>query len=266
MGADGTGASAGAEVGNMPGPRGVGLTATGKGCDKGAVGCADIHEAPESSGATEIPDTPLHVRRGVAKNVVIVESPAKAKTIEKYMGKDYKVLASMGHVRDLPKSSFAIEINGGVKLDYEALAQPSSKKAVAAIKKAIKEAETVWLAPDPDREGEAIAWHVAELVKLDPAITPTRHVQRDHEASGYGGLRAAAFHRHEPRRRSASTTRRRPDRWLQAFALAVANVGPNLSAGRVQSAALLILVEREREIRAFKPREYWDLTAALVDR
>ncbi|MDQ5874752.1 MAG: toprim domain-containing protein, partial [Actinomycetota bacterium] len=100
------------------------------------------------------------------KNLVIVESPAKAKTIEKYMGKDFRVLASMGHVRDLPKSDFGIDIDGGVHLRYQALGQANAKKAIAAIRKAAKESETVWLAPDPDREGEAIAWHVAELIKL----------------------------------------------------------------------------------------------------
>jgi len=200
----------------------------------------------------------------VAKNVVVVESPAKAKTIEKYMGKDYKVLASMGHVRDLPKSSFAIEINGGVKLEYEALAQPSSKKAVAAIKKEIKQAETVWLAPDPDREGEAIAWHVAELVKLDPAIT--RRVTFNEITK-----RAVTEAFEQPRSINmnlvdAQQARRAVDRIVgyKLSPLLWRTVGPNLSAGRVQSAALYILVDREREIRAFIPREYWDLTAALA--
>src|SRR3954469_17955949 len=84
------------------------------------------------------------------------------------MGKDYKVLASMGHVRDLPKSDFAVECNGDVSIKYEAIARPTSKKAVSAIRKEMKEAEAIWLAPDPDREGEAIAWHIAELLKIKP--------------------------------------------------------------------------------------------------
>ena len=109
----------------------------------------------------------------MASNLVIVESPAKAKTIEKYMGKDFKVLASMGHVRDLPKSNFAIACNGEVSLTYEPIARATAKKAVTAIRKAVKESEHVWLATDPDREGEAIAWHVAELVKF-PATTTRR--------------------------------------------------------------------------------------------
>ncbi|HZA20973.1 MAG TPA: toprim domain-containing protein, partial [Actinomycetota bacterium] len=102
----------------------------------------------------------------MAENLVIVESPAKARTIEKYMGKGYKVLASGGHVRDMPKSDFGLEVNGGVKIAYRPIQRAATKKAVSQIRKALKEAEVVWLAPDPDREGEAIAWHVAELLKL----------------------------------------------------------------------------------------------------
>ena len=102
----------------------------------------------------------------MAKNLIVVESPAKAKTIEKYMGKDYKVLASMGHVRDLPKSTFGVECNGKVDIAYEPIKRATAKKAVTELRKALKESETVWLATDPDREGEAIAWHVAEAAKL----------------------------------------------------------------------------------------------------
>ena len=195
---------------------------------------------------------------------MIVESPAKAKTIEKYMGKDYKVLASMGHVRDLPKSDFGIEVNGGVKLVYEQLDQASSKKAVTAIKRAAKEAEAVWLAPDPDREGEAIAWHIAELAKLD-----SEHVRR---VAFNEITKKAVIEAFESPRSidmdlvDAQQARRAVDRIVgyRLSPLLWRTVGPNLSAGRVQSAALMILVQREREIRAFRPREYWDLTASLA--
>jgi DNA topoisomerase I len=200
----------------------------------------------------------------VAKNLVIVESPAKAKTIEKYMGKDYKVLASMGHVRDLPKSDFGIEVNGGVKIAYEPIARASAKKAMTAIRKAAKEAETVWLAPDPDREGEAIAWHVAELAKLSPETT--RRVTFN-EITKKAVTEAFA----QPRSIDmalvdAQQARRAVDRIVgyKLSPLLWRNVGPNLSAGRVQSAALFLVVEREREIRAFNPVEYWDLTARLA--
>jgi DNA topoisomerase I len=199
----------------------------------------------------------------VAKNLVIVESPAKAKTIEKYMGKGFTVLASMGHVRDLPKSDFGIEFNGDVRLRYEALGQASSKKAVAAIRKAAKDADTVWLAPDPDREGEAIAWHIAELVKLKG--DRTRRVAFNEITE-----RAVTAAFENPRTIDmdlvdAQQARRAVDRIVgyKLSPLLWRTVGPNLSAGRVQSAALLLIVRREREIRRFVPQEFWDVTAGL---
>ena len=198
----------------------------------------------------------------MAQNLVIVESPAKAKTIEKYMGKDYKVLASVGHVRDLPKSDFGLDCNGGVVFRYEQLA--SSKKAVTAIRKALKEAETVWLATDPDREGEAIAWHVAELLKLKPEM---RYRVSFNEIT----KRAVTAAFEQPREIDmnlvdAQQARRAVDRIVgyKLSPLLWRNVGPNLSAGRVQSAALSLIVLREREIRAFIAQEYWDLTARLA--
>jgi DNA topoisomerase I len=200
----------------------------------------------------------------VSKNLVIVESPAKAKTIERYMGKDYKVVASMGHVRDLPKSSFGIDVNGGVRIDYEPISRASARKAVSAIRAAVKEAETVWLAPDPDREGEAIAWHIAELVKLKPAIR--RRVSFNEITE-----RAVTEAFSNPRDLDmdlvdAQQARRAVDRIVgyKLSPLLWRTVGPNLSAGRVQSAALYLVVAREREIRAFKAVEYWDVTARLL--
>ncbi|MDQ3981055.1 MAG: type I DNA topoisomerase, partial [Actinomycetota bacterium] len=200
----------------------------------------------------------------VAKNVVIVESPAKAKTIEKYMGKDYKVLASMGHVRDLPKSEFGIEVNGGVTIAYEPISRASAKKAMTAIRKAVKEAETVWLAPDPDREGEAIAWHVAELAKLPPETTRRvtfNEITKKAVTEAFENPRSIDMALVD-----AQQARRAVDRIVgyKLSPLLWRNVGPNLSAGRVQSAALFLVVEREREIRAFQPVEYWDLAATLA--
>jgi DNA topoisomerase-1 len=200
----------------------------------------------------------------VAKNLVIVESPAKAKTIEKYMGKDYKVLASMGHVRDLPKSDFGIEVNGGVKIAYEPIARATAKKAMTAIRKAVKEAETVWLAPDPDREGEAIAWHVAELAKLKPETTRRvtfNEITKKAVTEAFANPRSIDMALVD-----AQQARRAVDRIVgyKLSPLLWRNVGPNLSAGRVQSAALFLVVEREREIRAFTAVEYWDLTAKLA--
>jgi DNA topoisomerase I len=199
----------------------------------------------------------------VTSNLVIVESPAKARTIERYMGKDYTVLASMGHVRDLPKSSFGLEIDGGIRFDYEALQQANSKKAMTAIRKAVKQVDTVWLATDPDREGEAIAWHVAELAKLKQQ---TRRRVTFNEITKRAVTEAFANPRDiDMDLVDAQQARRAVDRIVgyKLSPLLWRTLAPNLSAGRVQSAALLLVVLREREIRAFVPREYWDVTARL---
>ena len=200
----------------------------------------------------------------MAKNLVIVESPAKAKTIEKYLGKDYKVVASLGHVRDLPKSDFGIEVNGGVNIKYVNSRTANARKAMSAIKKESANAETVWLATDPDREGEAIAWHVAEAVKLKSETT--RRVTFNEITQ-----RAVTEAFQEPRDVDmnlvdAQQARRAIDRILgyKLSPLLWRNVGPNLSAGRVQSPTLWLVVQREREIREFKPEEYWDVLASLA--
>jgi DNA topoisomerase I len=200
----------------------------------------------------------------VAKNLVIVESPAKAKTIEKYLGKDYKVVASLGHVRDLPKSDFGIEVNGGVSIHYVASRTANARKAMAAIKKEVGGAQTVWLATDPDREGEAIAWHVAEAAKLKPEST--RRVTFNEITK-----RAVSAAFEQPREVDmalvdAQQARRAIDRILgyKLSPLLWRNVGPNLSAGRVQSPTLWLVVQREREIRDFKPEEFWDAVASLA--
>ena len=200
----------------------------------------------------------------MAKNLVIVESPAKAKTIEKYLGKDYKVVASLGHVRDLPKSDFGIEVNGGVNIKYVNSRTANARKAMSAIKKESANAETVWLATDPDREGEAIAWHVAEAAKLKSGTT--RRVTFNEITQ-----RAVTEAFRQPRDVDmnlvdAQQARRAIDRILgyKLSPLLWRNVGPNLSAGRVQSPTLWLVVQREKEIREFKPEEYWDVLASLA--
>ena len=200
----------------------------------------------------------------MAKNLVIVESPAKAKTIERYMGPAYKVLASGGHVRDMPKSKFGLDINGGVKIEYRPIERASTKKAVTAIRKAVKDADAVWLAPDPDREGEAIAWHVAELVKLKPKVTHRvtfNEITKRAVTEAFANPRSIDMHLVD-----AQQARRAVDRIVgyKLSPLLWRTVGPKLSAGRVQSGALLLVVLREREIRAFDPKEYWDVTATLA--
>ena len=198
----------------------------------------------------------------MARNLVVVESPAKAKTIGKYLGKDYAVVASMGHVRDLPKSDFAVEFNHGVAVTYEVT--PRGKKVVSDIRKAAKSAERVFLATDPDREGEAIAWHIAEAAKL--AADTIRRVSFT-EITADAVRRAFA----EPREIDghlvdAQQARRVVDR-IVGYKLSPVlwrKVRAGLSAGRVQSAALKMIVDREREIQAFTPREYWSLEADLL--
>jgi DNA topoisomerase I len=201
----------------------------------------------------------------VADNLVIVESPAKAKTIEKYLGSAYKVLASYGHIRDLPKSDFAIETrdDGSVELVYEVPSR--SAKHVAALRAAAKKAQTVWLAPDLDREGEAIAWHVAEVLDLD--VDQTNRVTFDEITED--AIRAAFAN---PRRLNTSLVdaqqaRRAVDR-IVGYRLSPVlwrTVSAGISAGRVQSVALRLIVDREDEIRAFVPQEYWSFAGLFAD-
>ncbi len=196
----------------------------------------------------------------MADNLVIVESPAKAKTIERYLGSAYKVLASYGHIRDLPRSDFAIEFDDGTcRLVYEV--PESSAKHVGALRKAAKEADTIWLAPDLDREGEAIAWHVAEVLGLD--IASTNRVTFDEITED--AIREAFA---SPRQLNtalvdAQQARRAVDR-IVGYRLSPVlwrTVASGISAGRVQSVALRMLVDREDEIRAFVPEEYWSFPA-----
>ena len=195
-----------------------------------------------------------------AQNLVIVESPAKAKTIERYLGPGFTVLASYGHIRDLPRSNFAIEVDekgGGCSLVYEI--PDRSAKHVAALRKAARTAETVWLAPDLDREGEAIAWHLAEVLGLDPATTNRVTFDEITEPA----IRAAfADPRHlDMALVEAQQARRAVDR-IVGYRLSPVlwrTVSSGISAGRVQSVALRLIVDREDEIRAFVPETYFDL-------
>jgi DNA topoisomerase-1 len=198
----------------------------------------------------------------LARNLVVVESPAKAKTIGKYLGKDYAVLASMGHVRDLPKSDFAVAINGGVAVTYEVTAK--GKKVVSDIRKAAKGAEQVFLATDPDREGEAIAWHIAQAAKLAAGTTRRvtfTEITADAVRQAFASPRDIDAHLVD-----AQQARRVVDR-IVGYKLSPVlwrKVRAGLSAGRVQSAALKMIVDREREIDAFRAQEYWSLEADLA--
>ena len=187
----------------------------------------------------------------MAKNLVIVESPAKAKTIEKFLGKDFEVLSSYGHIRDLKKKDFSVDIEHNYKPIYEIPAD--KKKLVETLKQEADKADLVWLASDEDREGEAIAWHLFEVLKLKPEKTK-RIVF--HEITKDAILHAIENPRDiDLNRVDAQQARRVLDR-IVGFELSPVlwkKVKPALSAGRVQSVAVRLIVEREREISAFKP-------------
>ena len=193
------------------------------------------------------------------KNLVIVESPAKAKTIEKFLGKDFTVLSSMGHIRDLKKKGISIDFKDNFKPEYEIPAE--KQELVKKLKAAAKDADVIWLASDEDREGEAIAWHLAEVLGLDPA-----HARRIvfHEIT-----KPALLHAIEnPRtidldRVNAQQARRVLDR-IVGFELSPVlwkKIKPNLSAGRVQSVVLRLICERENEIKNFKTETFYRINA-----
>lgn len=192
--------------------------------------------------------------------LVIVESPSKAKTIGKYLGPEYVVKSSIGHVRDLPKSNKdAVDIDGGFVPKY--IVSPGKEKVISDLKTAAKKADAVLLASDPDREGEAIAWHVAELIK-----GANKNLKRIvfHEITEDAVKEALKHPRDiDTDLKEAQEARRVLDRLVgyDLSGLIWKKVRYGLSAGRVQSPALRILMEREREIRAFKPEEYFVLTA-----
>lgn len=196
------------------------------------------------------------------KNLVIVESPAKAKTIEKFLGPDFKVMSSFGHIRDLKKHGLSVEVEDNFSPIYEI---PDDKKdLVKKLRSAAKEADTVWLASDEDREGEAIAWHLADVLGLDP--TSTRRIVF-HEITKPAILKAIENPRHiDLNRVNAQQARRVLDR-IVGFELSPVlwkKIKPSLSAGRVQSVAVRLICEREKEIDDFKPTPFYRITAEFT--
>ena len=197
-------------------------------------------------------------------SVVVVESPAKAKTIEKYLGKDFKVLASYGHVRDLVEKNGAVDPEHGYLMKY-AVAE-EKEKHISAIAAALKKADTLYLATDPDREGEAISWHLQEILG-ERGLLKDRHVHRVvfYEITEREVRKAIQ----EPRAVemnlvNAYRARRAMDHLIgfKLSPLLWRKISPKLSAGRVQSPALRMLVEREEQIEAFRSQEYWSIEAA----
>ena len=198
----------------------------------------------------------------MAKALVIVESPAKAKTINKYLGRDYKVVASMGHVRDLPKSKLGVDVDSDFEPEYVVI--PARSKLVSELKEAAKSVSDIFVATDPDREGEAIGWHLAEELGR-----PRKKVHRlmFNEITRKAVLEAI---KHpgtiDQRMVDAQQARRVLDRLVgyKISPILWDKVRRGLSAGRVQSVALKLICDREREIEAFVPEEYWHLTARLA--
>lgn len=198
----------------------------------------------------------------MSKNLVIVESPAKAKTIQKYLGKDFEVKSSFGHIRDLPKKGMGIDL-ASFTPDYEV--SPDKKKLVTELKAAVKKAETVWLASDEDREGEAIAWHLAQELKLKEENTK-RIVF--HEITKNAILKAIENPRKiDQNLVNAQQARRVLDRIVgfEMSPILWKKVKTGLSAGRVQSVAVRLIVEREQEIREFKPKASYKVEGQFLN-
>src|SRR5687768_17157842 len=209
---------------------------------------ADIDEGPAPEPGTT--------------SLVIVESPAKAKTIGKYLGRGYRVRATIGHVRDLPEKKIGIDIENGFEPEYVTI--PGKEKTLAELKNAARDSREILLATDPDREGEAIAWHVASQVRRKNGA-PIKRVLF-HEITK-DAVQLAISHAGEidERKVDAQQARRVLDRLVgyKASPALWKTVKKGISAGRVQTVALRLLVEREREIKAFKAVEYWTVEALL---
>jgi DNA topoisomerase-1 len=229
-------------------------------------GKSAVAPAPAKSGAKAAKSgaraaKPRARARGDGMSLVIVESPTKAKTIGKYLGAGYDVRATVGHLRDLPTRELGVDIERDFEPKYVTI--KGKTKTLADLKKAAKAASTIYLATDPDREGEAIAWHVADQLG---STAPTHRVlfheiTKDaiHEAMERPGLI-------DDRKVNAQQARRILDRLVgyKASPILWRSIKTGLSAGRVQTVALRLIVEREREIRAFTPQEYWSIEALLA--
>ena len=202
----------------------------------------------------------------MARSLVIVESPAKSKTIEKFLGKDYKVMASYGHVRALPSKQGSVDVDAGFVPKYQVL--PESEKHVEALKREVAKCEELILATDLDREGEAIAWHLLQALNI-PETSKKPVVKRVtfHEITKPAIQEAVA----KPHKISTNLVNAQQARsildYLFGFTLSPflwKKIRYGLSAGRVQSVALRLICEREKEIGEFKPKEYWSIDASML--
>jgi len=196
----------------------------------------------------------------MSKSLIIVESPAKTKTLKGFLGADYVVEASMGHIRDLPGNKLSVDVDNDFKPSYTII--PERKEILAKLTAAAKGVTTVYLASDPDREGEAISWHIAEALKLkDPQRIQFNEITRDAVRAALANPRKIDMNRV-----NAQQARRVLDRLVgyEISPLLWRKVKKGLSAGRVQSVAVRLIIDREREIEAFNAVEYWSLTATLT--
>ena len=198
----------------------------------------------------------------MAKALVVVESPAKAKTINKYLGRDFKVVASMGHIRDLPKSKLGVDVDNDFAEEYVSI--ESRKKVIKELKDAAKDASDIYVATDPDREGEAIGWHLTQELK-----GKRRKIHRlTFNEITKKAVQDALKHPRaiDEKMVDAQRARRVLDRLVgyKISPLLWDKVRRGLSAGRVQSVALKLVCDREREIEAFVPEEYWNIFARLA--
>ncbi|MBP5308694.1 MAG: toprim domain-containing protein, partial [Clostridia bacterium] len=193
--------------------------------------------------------------------LIIVESPSKAKTIEKYLGGKYKVDASGGHVRDLPEKRIGVNISRNFEPTYEI--NKDKKAVIERLSSKAEKADAVYLATDPDREGEAISWHLAEVLKLNKNKTYRIEFNEISETA----VKNALEHPRDINMNlvDSQQARRVLDRLVgyKLSPLLCKRIQPNLSAGRVQSVVLKLIVDREREISAFVPQEYWNVYATL---
>ncbi|MBW1981944.1 MAG: type I DNA topoisomerase [Deltaproteobacteria bacterium] len=197
----------------------------------------------------------------MAKSLLIVESPTKARTLSRYLGKNFLIQASVGHVKDLPENNLGIDIEHGFEPHYEVI--KGKEKVLRSLRKAARNAEAIYLAPDPDREGEAIAWHIAEELQAgDKQIYRVLINEFTRRAIEEALRKPSSLDRH---RYEAQQARRLLDRLVgyQISPILWDKVKRGLSAGRVQSVALRLVCEREAEIQAFESEEYWTITAAL---
>jgi DNA topoisomerase-1 len=238
----------------------AGAVKTAAKATKAKAATAKVKEAPALEGDDEAPK-PARARRGNDNALVIVESPAKAKTIKKYLGSGYTVKASVGHVKDLPKKKMGIDIEHGFQPEYVVI--DGKNKVLAEIKEAAKHAQRVLLAPDPDREGEAIAWHIAEEVReSNPNIQRVLFNEITKKAINEAIGKPMAL---DVKKFESQQARRILDRLVgyQISPVLWTKVKRGLSAGRVQSVAVRLVAEREQEIAAFKPEEYWTIETTV---